>query len=167
MIEMTLNKNNMLEATTSHRDITYPSQLLPLCVGALSFLRVLWLIYREGKERIKEESSAEKTRSAAAGGRPAKRSLYNCFGFSLDIRKLFTLPARPDSALVSEVEQFRPWHYRYLVALLPWLSTFDFWLKADSNNHELHEEQSLSSDIQIRYTEDRKDMAYDCVQTNV
>jgi hypothetical protein len=51
MIEMTLTDNHMLGVLAQNgSQIASPAQLLPLLIGALSFLRVLWLIFREWRE---------------------------------------------------------------------------------------------------------------------
>jgi hypothetical protein len=138
VIEMTLNKNHMLKTLAQNGNIAYPAQLLPLIVGALSFLRVLWLIHAEWKERVKKGSSTSHSRFEAASETAAKPLLHNWHAFSLDIIKNFSPSAQSDTTPAFEFEQpnltstLRPWHHRYFVALLPWLSTFDFWRIAES-----------------------------------
>ena len=55
MVEMTLNKNHMRRTIAQDGGIRFPSQLLPLLIGGLSFIRVLWLIYAEGRDRVDDE----------------------------------------------------------------------------------------------------------------
>src|ERR1700753_2043576 len=51
MIEMTLNDNHMLGVLAKNSgQVANAAQLIPLLIGTLSFLRVLWLIFREWRE---------------------------------------------------------------------------------------------------------------------
>jgi hypothetical protein len=167
MVEKTLGKNNMLGTLSQYSHIVYPSQLLPLLVGALSFLRVLWLIYAEGKERVKEASDTGHARfeRRETGTKP---SLRNGYGLGLNFFKIFLPSGRPRNDPVFELEQpllpplFRPWHHRYLVALFPWLSTFKFWRLAEGNGGSLDIERSTPSDMNPSdmkdFSEDRKEV---------
>ena len=160
---MTLNKNHMLKTLAQNGKIAYPAQLLPLIVGALSFLRVLWLIYAGWKKRVKKVSSPSHTHLEAASEATTKPLLHNWHAFSLDIIKNFSPSARSDTTPAFELEQpnlpytFRSWHLRYLVALLPWLSTFDFWRIADRCNPLPDIERSPPSETIKGFEEDSKE----------
>jgi hypothetical protein len=165
MIEMTLNKNHMLKTLAQNGNIGYPSQLLPLIVGALSFLRVIWLIYDEWKKHRREASRTSDTRFEAARQTTKKPSLYNYYGFSLNIIKIFSPSTRLDTTPAFEFEHpnlpctLRPWHQRYAVALLPWLSTFDFWRIADECHPSPDIERSRRSETGKGFEEDSKEVA--------
>lgn len=170
MVEMTLTKNHIimtLSTTLSqNHSISNPAQLLPLLVGALSFLRVLWLIYTEGKKRVKEASNTGHARfeRCETGTKP---SLRNGYGLGLDFLKIFLPSTRPRDTPIFEFEQpilppslrrIRPWHHRYLVALFPWLSTFRFWRLAEGNNGSLDIERPTPSDMQKDFPGDGKEV---------
>jgi hypothetical protein len=164
MIEMTLNYNHMLQVLEQYGHIGTPSQLLPLLVGTLSFVRVLWLIYAEGKERVKEASDTGHARFERRETE-TNPSLRNGYGLGLKFLKIFSPSARPHDAPVFELEEpalpplLRPWHHRYLVALFPWLSTFRFWRLAEKNNGaSVDIERSTPSDMKTEFPEDRKEV---------
>lgn len=54
MIEMTLNRNNMLDTLGQTHTIASPAQLLPFLVGVLGFARVLWLIFKDWRLSIRQ-----------------------------------------------------------------------------------------------------------------
>jgi hypothetical protein len=137
MIEMSLSKNHMIQVLAQHGEIAYPAQLIPLIVGVLSFVRVVWLIYAKWKEGNEKSS-----RSNNATAMRVNHTLYNPYYFSLDtIKQIFSSSAQPERNMPTfEADQpnmpaiLRPWHHRYAVALVPWLSTFDGWRIADGSS---------------------------------
>ncbi len=159
MIEMTLNENHMLNTLAQNGNIAYPAQLLPLLVGSLSFMRVLWLIYLERKERITETSSTSNVGVEASTNTPTTPPQNRRLGFSLNFDKIFLAWASPDTAVPTQFERTdspyiaRPWQHRYLVALLPWLSTFNFWKIADGEGRTPDMETSSPTDLQTGYKE--------------
>ena len=120
MIEMTLNFNHMQNTLASYGRIGYPGQLVPLVVGILSLVRVLWLIYMEWKDSRPDGNARNTT------------STYQY------IRNILWPPLNVDDMALGELEganmpsTLGPWHHRYLVAYLPWLSTLSFWKIANS-----------------------------------
>ena len=131
MIEMTLNDNNMLQTLARHSNVSAPAQLLPLLIGTLSFARTVWLIFCEHGSEILEAVHTE-----TAGMEPRSRGQKFRLGFHLSIQRLISplsgvSSGRPREASVRTQTSFihRPWHQRYLVAYLPWLSIFGFWRK--------------------------------------
>lgn len=168
MIEMTLNENNMLETLAQHGDIAYPAQLIPLIVGALSFVRVLWLIYAEWKE------ADEKKSRRSNNDEPSKKtkrhpSLSNAYRFSFDIiKRIFSSSAQPEPETPTFEDEhpdmpdiLRPWHHRYAVALLPWLSTFNAWKLAEGDNPSPDLEQSTFLGSKDGFKEDSKEVGID------
>ena len=123
MIEFTLIKNNVLNALAQNGGIINPSQLLPLLIGATSFLRVLWLMHEDWKEGHKEEGSNVHYGPLGTSKSPANRFRFGGI-FSPTMSRSNTGTAEADHLPIK-----RPWHHRYMVSWLPWLSTFDFWMK--------------------------------------
>jgi hypothetical protein len=154
MIEMTLTKNNMLQTFPKYGKIAYPAQLIPLIVGVLSFLRVLWLVYAEWKEADETKS---RRRNEDADARNEKANLPSLYHFSIDIfKRIFSSSAQPEPRTPTfEVEQpdmpevLRPSHHRYAIALLPWLSTFKSWrigqVDRDASSPDIERPYSLGS----------------------
>ncbi|KAE9382067.1 hypothetical protein N431DRAFT_552018 [Stipitochalara longipes BDJ] len=160
MVEMTLNKNNMLQTLAQHGNIQYPSQLLPLLIGTLSFIRVMWLIYREGRDRVREatDDSNERFRRHETMTKP---SLRNGYGLHLAFLKILSPSRQPHNVPIFELEPetppsvLRPWYQRYLVALFPWLSTFESW-KLGGRTHEPDIERSAPAERENNFPQDVK-----------
>jgi hypothetical protein len=160
MVEMTLNKNNMLQMLAQHSQIQYPAQLLPLLIGGLSFIRVLWLIYAEGRDRVKEQKTSNQERFNRHETM-TKPSLRNGYGLGREFWKILSPAKRPSDAPIFEVEpvlsaMLRPWHHRYLVALLPWLSTFDSWRLSERNDGSVDVEREARGEVREAFLSDRK-----------
>jgi len=143
MIEMTLNDNNMLQTLAKHSNVSAPAQLLPLLVGTLSFARTVWLIFYEHGNEI-----LQAVRTETAGMEPRTRAEKFRLGFHLSIQRFISPTSggnvgRPREASVQTHTAFtlRPWHQRYLVAYLPWLSIFGFWQKV------VDEDQGLPTSV--------------------
>lgn len=129
---MTLNKNYMLNTLASYGEIAYPAQLVPLIVGILSLVRVLWLIYCEWKNSPRDGTT---------------RNAWCTYQYFLDI---LWCPSKLDDTASGESAgpntpyTLRPWHHRYLVAYLPWLSMLSFW-KMANNSYTLTRYRTVSS----------------------
>jgi hypothetical protein len=160
MVEMTLNKNHMRRTLAQSGGIQYPAQLLPLIIGGLSFTRVLWLVYAEGRGRVKEASNNNNERFERHEI-TTKPSLRNGYGLGLSILNILSSSWKSRDAPVFEMEQeslptlIRPWHHRYLVALFPWLSTFESWKLAEEDN-ELDVERPTPSEMGKNFPQDIK-----------
>lgn len=160
MVEMTLNKNNMLQTLSKYGHIQYPAQLLPLLIGGLSFIRVLWLIYAEGRDRVKEASHTNKARFERHET-ITKPSFRNAYGLGFDFLKILSPSKQPRDAPVFEEEPnlppvLKPWHHRYLVSLFPWLATFESWKLTETNSGEVDVEQSIPSEMGKNFQGDIK-----------
>lgn len=161
LVELTLSGNHMTGVLAKNGNIAYPAQLLPLIVGALSFIRVLWLINANvSAERKKRQRAAKEATRCLAGDeceaegweqptpvpttpttpRPGlNKRISTASSFGLGIKHFFS-PNLGDSGLThspsedtvdedTRPHRMRPFHHRYLVAWLPWLSLFEFWHK--------------------------------------
>jgi hypothetical protein len=161
MVEMTLNKNNMWQTLAQNSSIIqYPSQLLPLLVGGLSFIRVLWLIYVEGRDRVKVEKDSNQARFNRHETM-TKPSLGNAYGLGLNFFKILSPAKQPREAVIFEAESslpqpLKPRHHRYLVALLPWLSAFEAWKLTDKHDAEVDPERSAPMGTSESFPQDLK-----------
>jgi len=160
MVEMTLNKNNMLQTLAQHGGIQYPAQLLPLLIGTLSFIRVMWLIYREGRERV-QEATDEGNERFQRHETMTKPTLWNGYGLHRAFLKILSPSRKPRNVPIFELQpetppsMLRPWYHRYLVALFPWLSTFESW-KLGIGTNELDLERSAPEDTGNNFPQDVK-----------
>lgn len=161
MVEMTLNKNHMRRTIAQDGGIRFPSQLLPLLIGGLSFIRILWLIYAEYRDRVKEASDSNNARFQRQETM-TKPSLRNGYGLGLAFLKILSPARQPRDAPIFELEQenlptlLRPGHHRYLVALLPWLSTFNSWKLAGRADGSLDIERPVPSGVGKHFEEETK-----------
>jgi hypothetical protein len=160
IIENTLAENHMLRTLAKYGDIAFPAQLLPLLVGALSFLRVVWLIYvewSEGSEALPSHTNLDGTNE----GSRANDKEHPIESFS-NLSSRYTAILRwirgnrtaalPADAYDDENEDgialsSRPIHHRYAVALLPWLSTLDFWKQPKRKLTSAEEGSTPTSDL--------------------
>ena len=135
IIELTLMQNHMLGALATYGQITYPSQLLPLVIGAASFIRVLFLIYAEAREKQDEKKKGKKGRRDA--NPTPEQLLKRRQSFGIHVRKAFSpnLGKRSSvffsrSASLFEKEKIanasRPRLVRYMLSWLPWVGLFGF-----------------------------------------
>jgi hypothetical protein len=181
--------------------IAVPAQLLPLIVGALSFVRVCWLIFAEkSEERRRRRREAREAAARTAGDEceaegwdtattptnaamstavstASKRPALNRWSTAsssvgLGIRHFFspnlgrptpmTPAATPNTDVFDEHEHghaeshagYHPWHRRYVVAWLPWLSLFEFWHNPHGSDGEEHGDVESSSPLANIETED-------------
>jgi hypothetical protein len=119
----------VLDVFGPNGNISYPAQLLPLLIGALGFIRICWLIFkqwRDGPEDCCDENEAGGEKVGVGPGAaaaldaglgimpssPAYPNATNAAGGRFD-----------DASMVAN----RSYLTRYSVAYLPWLSQFEFW----------------------------------------
>jgi hypothetical protein len=130
MVEVTLNWNHVTQVLGPNGNITYPGQLLPAMIGALGFLRILWLLFR--RWQFPEADSSEERQGA---DQKIGVSRVDPFDTPQEGLGLLSSPSNypEDRKVVIGQEQKtstvrrRPLMMRYLVAYLPWMSQFDFW----------------------------------------
>jgi hypothetical protein len=131
--------------------------LLPLLIGGLSFIRVLWLIYAKGRDRVKEASKNNNERFERRET-ITKPSLRNGYGLGLAFLKILSPFTQPHDVPIFalEEESLPAWHHRYLVALLPWLSMFDSWKMKQRNDASLDTEWASPTDAGKKFGEKGK-----------
>jgi hypothetical protein len=136
IVEMTLNQNNMIQVLARNtKAITAPAQLIPLLIGTVSFLRTLWLVSKEHGRAVLAILRAEESEASNALSR-VRRAI------DLTIRKIIS-PGSVKNPELQRAEALKrqesgmhimfvnhPWPQRYLLAYLPWLSTFHVWKNA-------------------------------------
>jgi hypothetical protein len=149
-IEMTLNENHMLQTVAKYGHIAFPAQLLPLLVGVLSFLRVLWLIMMDWVELGDEKAANEDPdhpvhphRSAYA--KTLRGGLRLLPPWTNAKRGRPPVPTKPED----NIDRHKPIHYRILVGYLPWLSVFPFWRRElrDVENQSTTHTPEMTSDV--------------------
>jgi len=140
MIELTLKENHMRRTLAKYGDIAFPAQLLSLLVGSLSFLRLVWLIYvewSEGHEALPSRQNLDGSHANSGANvtqHPIESSESTSGGYKALLRwlrghrtSIIPTPTDNDENEDGVSLSSRPTYQRYLVALLPWLSTLDFW----------------------------------------
>jgi hypothetical protein len=125
-VELTLRWNNVLGP---NGNLSYPAQLLPMLIGALGFIRICWLMFkqwRDGPEDCYDENEAGGEKVGVGPGAAAAPDA----GFGI----MPSSPAYPNAANAAgggfddaSVVANRSCFTRYLIAYLPWLSQFEFW----------------------------------------
>jgi len=131
---MTLVWNNMHEVIGPRGGISYPAQLIPMMIGALSFVRITVLLIQQWRfppeeDCCEENEQQERKPSVSSGGG----------GVGLGLGPSAYSPATNaviaghdyDTSVVSRSSIAK----RYLVAYLPWLSQFDFWKQHQHSDH--------------------------------
>lgn len=112
MVEVTLNMNNVNNVLGPQGGIALPGQLLPMLIGAISLVRLLWIMFNERFRPKMRLGTGEFPTEGAESERP-------------------TGPIKTTSGLstlsMGHPGIHRPIWQRYLVAWMPWLSRFDFW----------------------------------------
>jgi hypothetical protein len=111
-------------------NISYPAQLLPMMIGALSFLRICWLLFQRWlnpePDCCDENEVTPGKLNESNGGPPATPSV----GLGL-LSSPSSDSERPAAGTGQDYDQSitrqRSLAMRYLVAYLPWLSQFQFW----------------------------------------
>jgi len=120
----------MLGVIGPHGNISYPAQLLPMMIGALSFLRICWLLfqrwlYPEPDCCDENEVPPEKLNESNGAG-PATPNVG--LGLLSSPSPGAERPAAgTEQGYDQSITRHRSLTMRYLVAYLPWLSQFQFW----------------------------------------
>jgi hypothetical protein len=156
MVELTLNWNHVTQVLGPNGNLTYPAQLLPLMIGALSFLRICWLLFKRWQFPEQQDCCEEKNQVApqrtgmCSRGAPFDIDTPQVGLGGLGGLGLLSSPSAhahhkgPTNAVVGQQEEYntrmvrhRNPVKRYLVAYLPWLSQFEFW-KTPPKGHGNH-----------------------------
>jgi hypothetical protein len=127
-VELILIWNHSTEVLGPNGNISYPAQLLPMMIGALSFIRICWIvIYRwlYPEPDCCDENEIPAGRSTKSNGVP---SVTPNAGLGLiSSPPLDSAAAGTGQDYGQSITHHRSLATRYLVAYLPWLSQFEFW----------------------------------------
>lgn len=143
MVELTLNWNHVTQVLGPNGNITYPAQLLPMMIGALSFARICWLLFKrwhfpepdcceenehqvpqQQKTAIPPQPTFETFKEVVS---PLSSSFTQVESTNADVGK------EQDTSLMRTRGPVK----RYLVAYLPWLSQFDSWKSPKAHHGSL------------------------------
>ncbi|KAF2103214.1 hypothetical protein NA57DRAFT_72194 [Rhizodiscina lignyota] len=171
--EFTLNYNHVQSVLGENGRIFFPSQLIPLVIGASSLIRVVYIGLEEWRAPGDHRPSLEEapTEPRRPNPLPRRRDLFKLFApTSADERA--SSPITEDGALLhfenSDVDEEmigKPRWCRYLVSYLPWLQAAIQWWRirnepenptADSRQLEHAHEPRLPSDLE-KATERRRE----------
>ena len=127
MVELTLRWNHVKDVLGPNGNISYPAQLLPMMIGALSFLRILWLLFQRLRNPSVDSYDGNEATQQKVGGSSGASTDNPRAGLGL-------LHYSPATNAVIEGEDYddslalnRSPIERYTVAYLPWMSQFEFW----------------------------------------
>jgi hypothetical protein len=130
MVELTLNWNHVTQVLGPNGNITYPAQLLPMMIGALSFLRICWILFKRWhfpEPDCCDENQIPHQRMVMSREAPfdTPQKGLGLLSSPSDHREGTTavVGQEYDTSMVRNRSPFK----RYLVGYLPWLSQFDFW----------------------------------------
>jgi len=140
MVELTLKWNHVSSVIVPHADSANPSQLLPMLIGALSLLRILFLIFWE-KADPDDQEEGEIATAPPSTNPVAHAPPQHGLGFGQGLESLEPQVASPKTSYSERSVRVGPddgiprsTFHRYLVAWLPWLSQFSFWTKPSAHN---------------------------------
>jgi hypothetical protein len=130
MVELTLNWNHVTQVLGPNGNITYPAQLLPLMIGALSFLRICWVLFKRWQfpeQDCCDESQVGQQRTGMSRRAPfttPQVGLGLLSPPSAHLKDTYTIVGQEyNTSMIRNKSSVK----RYLVAYLPWVSQFDFW----------------------------------------
>ena len=131
MVELTVQWNHVLDVLGPNGNISYPGQLIPLMIGSLSFVRILWLLYQKWRnpteDRCAENEATQQKRSGAAGGSTDTPQVGLGLRAGPSPYSLATNAVIEGDNYDDSVARNRSIMLRYTVAYVPWLSQFELW----------------------------------------
>jgi len=136
LAEFTLNFNHIQAVLGGPNDneLHLPAQLLPLLIGAFSFLRILWLTvtaYREPGDAnpsiVDEDHMVHKARTLRMG-----LSYLQLFSPALAVDARKEAPYHPDT--MDPLQKRRSTVVRYFIGVMPWFSLLKVFRNQDDDN---------------------------------
>lgn len=129
-VEFTLNYNHVQSVLGWHGHIFFPSQIIPLLIGAFSFVRIVFIRFAQWRSGDDTEPSLARDPTMPARASTMPKGLGWLKVFTASRRRGPTpADAHEDSDIDPCMEDRTNWQ-RYLVAWLPWLSLTK-WICAD------------------------------------
>ena len=130
MIEMTLNYNHIKSVLGPGDRIYFPSQLIPMIIGAFSFCRLVYKVYEKWRDPDDEPSLGVDLPLVPSQSHQSFPHRFRSFG------KIFAPPTElvhpppspkdmvpEDDDLDELLKNERPW-VRYVISYIPWISLF-------------------------------------------
>ncbi|KAH8668405.1 hypothetical protein BX600DRAFT_538347 [Xylariales sp. PMI_506] len=155
-IEFTLNYNRMYDVIGWRGHLFFPSQLIPLIIGVLGFLRVIYVGYEEWRSpqdiepslEREEPLSPQRTATRPVGRRLLKTFAPKTFATKSTIPPNLTLAvAKYRGDLMDPLLQGQPAYLRYLVSYMPWLVLVRWWhLQDTAYEQKVYESTSREAD---------------------
>jgi hypothetical protein len=136
MVELTLGYNHATAVLGGPDDneLHLPSELLPLMIGAFSFLRTCWLKFEEWRSPSNPDPSIavdddgdDDLPARARRSRTMRLGVRVFQAFSESLAADAGRRAEHEAEELDRLERGRPTPERYLVAWLPWLSLLKRW----------------------------------------
>lgn len=128
-VELAVTWNYVRDVIGPNGNIDYPAQLLPMLIGALGFIRILWLMFKRWRwpeDESNEEEEVQQKSAMPPGAPPGTPGVG--LGLLSPQTPFSDAPTANDETDYDDsVTQGRSFATRYLVAYLPWLSQFEFW----------------------------------------
>lgn len=146
MIECTLNFNHVKGVLGPGNRIFFPSQLIPMIIGAFSFVRLAYKLLEKWRDPDDEPSLPRDAYTSFLTGPqsseppqqfPKKTRLFKLFAPTTDTLAHAPKEAPPEDNDIDDLMRNVPTSLRYLVSWLPWLSLLHWW-KKDGDRLNFH-----------------------------
>ena len=130
MMEFTLNYNHVQSVLGWHGHIFFPSQVIPLLIGAFGFIRIAFIRFAQWRSPEDIEPSLARDPTLPQRASTAPRGLGWLKVFTASRRGGTDPAAEHEDGDIDPCMEDRPLWLRYLVAWLPWLALTK-WICAD------------------------------------
>ncbi|KAK6364035.1 hypothetical protein LTS17_012569 [Exophiala oligosperma] len=146
MIECTLNFNHVKGVLGPGNRIFFPSQLIPMIIGAFSFVRLCYKLLEKWRDPDDEPSLPTDVHtsiltSSQSSETPQqfrkKTRLFKLLAPPTDTLVRGPKEATPEDNDIDDLMRNAPTSLRYLVSWLPWLSLLHWW-KNDGDRLNFH-----------------------------
>lgn len=141
LVECTLNFNHVKGVLGPGGRIFFPSQLIPLIIGAFSFLRLGYRVLEKSRDPDDDPSLPANAPTFGVNQEfPGKRKLFKLFApptSAVNPRPQLPQDMPPEDTDIDKLVEDEPVRLRYLVTWLPWLSLLHWW-KKDEKRENVH-----------------------------
>ncbi len=145
-VECTLNFNHVKGVLGPGNRIFFPSQLIPMIIGAFSFVRLGYKLLEKWRDPDDEPSLPQDAHtsmftdpenSERSQAFPSKSRMFKLFAPPTDTLNHAPKEAPPEDNDIDDLMRDKPPRLRYLVSWLPWLSLLHRW-KKDADRLNFH-----------------------------
>lgn len=133
-VEFVLNYNHVDSVLGPGGRIYFPSQLIPMIIGAFSFVRLVYLKFEKIRYNEAEPTATvarEPTIEGSPQPKPKGKDLVRLFAPPKGVPRTASDFEPPKDTDIDRRVQHDPTWLRYLVAYLPWLSLLPRWTGRD------------------------------------